>query len=242
MLSGTRAGGVERMVNKRSDQEPKATVTGYLWLLAPASGLVIGAGLGAAADSLGVGIGVGLVVGAVAGFVLYRRLRGTKTIESRPTFHIIPGHGVGPIEFGMSRGEVYAALEAIPGARDGYSSRDTMDYFFNAGLEVEYDDRGRVQFVGTQYHPGCGCVFELEGIDPFDTPAPELFDILAGMDGVPGHEFNALEYLFPRIIATLFETEPQYDYVSGGSREIYGQVGVGNAVYLEAVRRIKAGT
>jgi hypothetical protein len=230
------------MGNKRSAQEPKATVAGYLWLLAPASGLAIGAGLGAAAGSIGVGIGIGLAVGVVAGFVLYRRLRGTKAMESRPTFRIIPGHGVGPIKFGMSRGEVYAALEAIPGARDGYSPRETMDYFFNAGLEVEYDDRGQVQFVGTQYHASCGCVFELEGIDPFDTPAAELFNILARMDGVPGHEFNALEYIFPRIIATLFEADPQYDYVGGGSREIYGQVGVGNADYLEAIRRIKAGT
>ena len=61
------------MEQKPSDREPKATIAGYLGLLALGIGLAIGAGIGAAMGSIGAGIGLGMAVGVALGLFLYRR-------------------------------------------------------------------------------------------------------------------------------------------------------------------------
>ena len=61
------------------------------------------------------------------------------------------------------------------------------------------------------------------------------FAFLAELDG-GDHQFTAAEYLFPRIIVTLWEADLDYDHLGGQSRPVFAEVGVGNAAYLEAIR------
>jgi hypothetical protein len=61
------------MEQKASDQEPKASIAGYLWPIALGTGVAIGVGIGAAIGNVGAGIGIGVGVGVVVGLALYRR-------------------------------------------------------------------------------------------------------------------------------------------------------------------------
>lgn len=55
---------MDAMEQKPSDQEPRPSVAGSLWLLALATGTTIGVGFGAAMGSIGAGrrMGVGVVL------------------------------------------------------------------------------------------------------------------------------------------------------------------------------------
>ena len=67
------------MEQKPSDQEPKVSIAGYLWLLPIGIGIAIGAGIGAAIDSIGAGIGIGMAVGVAVGLVLYLRFNSSSS-------------------------------------------------------------------------------------------------------------------------------------------------------------------
>jgi hypothetical protein len=56
-----------------NNQEPKADVAVYLWVLSLSVGLAIGAGLGVVIGSIGAGIAVGVGAGVTVGLFLYRR-------------------------------------------------------------------------------------------------------------------------------------------------------------------------
>ena len=56
-----------------SDQYPKESVAGYLWVISLSVGTAIGVGVGAAIDHIGAGIGIGVGVGVVVGLVLIQR-------------------------------------------------------------------------------------------------------------------------------------------------------------------------
>ena len=142
---------------------------------------------------------------------------------------------MGPVKLGMSPSEVSEALAPLPGALERHASRGETDYFFNNALQVEYGADGKVHFIGASFHPGCGCTFSLMGRDPWRMAAQELFAFLAELDG-GDHQFTATEYLFPRIIVTLWEADLDYDHLGGQSRPVFAEVGVGNAAYLEAIR------
>ena len=61
------------MGRSSSDQYPKESVAGYLWVISLGVGTAIGAGVGAAIDHIGAGIGIGVGVGVAVGLVLIQR-------------------------------------------------------------------------------------------------------------------------------------------------------------------------
>lgn len=151
---------------------------------------------------------------------------------------IIPLKGVGPIRFGMYSEEVQNIMKVFCGENYTHSKSKGTDYFFGSAVEVSYDDKGLAEFIGSQYYTGCGCDFEIYGIDPFDTEAKKLFEHIASKQ--PGlHAFNPDEYLFRESIITLWQSEEQYDYKGGETRPVYAQVGVGNEIYLSTIDTIK---
>jgi hypothetical protein len=150
----------------------------------------------------------------------------------------VPREGVGPVRLGMTRPEVIAALERVPGALNKHSSRGALDYFFENALQVEYGGDGRAQFIGASFHPGCGCSYSFLGIDPWSLPAEELFGLIAREDGGQ-HDFNASEYLFPNIIVTVWDADSQYDHTGGERRTVFAQVGVGSEEYLRAIEKVR---
>ncbi len=145
-----------------------------------------------------------------------------------------PLKGAGPIALGAPRETVRAAIAAIGFPLE--QSRDVLDYFCESSIQTECDGDGRVMFIGLT----CSEAFivRYQGIDVFDVPARELFARIAKADNSGKHDFDPLEYCFPNQIITLWAADQQYDCRRKGSREIWGQVGLGNQVYAAAIRAL----
>lgn len=151
-------------------------------------------------------------------------------------FDMIPHVGLGPVHLGADRAAVRASL-----ARVGVSltaTRGSVDYFADSALTVDYRNDGAC-FLGVA--SGAPFLCRIDGIDPFDIAADALFAHLAEQDG-GHHEYDEYEYIFPSRIVTLWDADTQYDRRRRAAgredlRVIWGQVGIGNADYLEALDR-----
>lgn len=117
------------------------------------------------------------------------------------------------------------------------SSREVIDYFCENSIQTECDEDGRVMFIGVC----CSSAFiaQYRGVDVFDVTARELFQMVANADDSGDHEFNKLEYCFPNQVLTLWNADPQYDHRGKGAREVWGQVGLGNEVYVSAIKALE---
>lgn len=69
------------MGQEPGDHGREARIAGYLRLLAPAAGLAIGAGPGAAMNGIGAGMGTGMAAGVV-GLVLCQRFEAIRAAAS----------------------------------------------------------------------------------------------------------------------------------------------------------------
>lgn len=99
------------------------------------------------------------------------------------------------------------------------------------------DDAGCAQFIGISSYPVCSVTYF--GKNAFDTPAQELFDLIAARDDSGEHRFNDSKYVFPNQIVTLWDADEQYDRLGNRSRLIWAQIGVGNRTYLAAIGEIE---
>ena len=150
---------------------------------------------------------------------------------------LVPHVGIGPLHLGMTVAEADEALRPLVGA-GVRKSHWSVNYFFDAALQFELGESGRIQFIGLAEHPKVLCRYH--GHDVFDTPAPELFALVAARES-GRHLYRDAEYLFPDQIVTLYEADEQYDRKGNKSRPIWDQVGVGNSEYLAAIRAIRGG-
>ncbi len=146
-------------------------------------------------------------------------------------FELVPHVGIGPLHLGMTVAEADAAIGAFAGA-GARTSHGSVHYLFDAALQFEVNESGRIQFIGLANHPQILCRYR--GQDVFDIPAPELFALIAAHEKSK-HHYRSAEYLFPDQIITLYEADEQYDQKGNESRPIWGQVGLGNDEYLKAV-------
>ncbi len=139
-----------------------------------------------------------------------------------------PGVGIGPVLFGMSAASVIQVLGQIGLTGDGA--------FFGAdnSVQVEYTNEA-VSFIGLAHSE----LFEARvfGVDPFDTPAAALFELIASHEPAP-HTFDRTEYVFPNSIITLWDADEQYD-PEGLGRSMWGQVGLGNGVYWKQIQALQ---
>jgi len=112
-----------------------------------------------------------------------------------------------------------------------------MDYFCEHFIQVEYDDDELVHFIGIACHRAY--LLTYEGINVFGVPAPQVFAEIAARDGSGVHEYDDAGLVFPNQIVTLWEADEQYDRLGGEQRVIWGQAGLGNRKYLDAINRIQ---
>lgn len=155
-------------------------------------------------------------------------------MTTRKVLELEPLKGVGPIALGAPREAARAAMAAIGFPLE--HSRDAIDFFCESSIQFECDPDGRVMFIGL----ACSDAFiaRYRGIDVFDVPARELFARAAEADDSGEHRFDPLEYCFPNQILTLWAADRQYDCRRKGTREMWGQVGLGNQVYAAAIRAL----
>ena len=148
---------------------------------------------------------------------------------------IICLESIGPIKLGASRPEIRRTLE-----EGGYPyklSRKSLDFFCDAAIQVEYIE-DTASFIGVSFHSSYTCTYQ--GVNVFDTPAEELFFLVASAEGDdPTHTFNHYGYVFPKQILSLWEADSQYDYLGGEIRPMWGQVGIGDARYLAATAKYR---
>ena len=148
-----------------------------------------------------------------------------------------PHGGAGPFCLDKPRAAVrVAAREAgLPLSAE----RNGLDYFASNAIQVEYGPDGNSEFIGVSLlRPG---VFTLTflGLDLFDAPAEEVFDMFARADGTLTSPYDAEGCTFPRLIVTLWEAEEQYDRIRRANglplRPVWAQIGLGTPGHLQAV-------
>ena len=140
---------------------------------------------------------------------------------------IEPHVGIGPVKLGMTREAARLTLR-----EKGVSlsaSDETVDYFCDNALQIEYD-AGTVSFVGVSRHERLVCTYQ--GVNVFDVPAQTLFETISNGETVQ-HPYAATEFVFPGQIVTVWA--PHDEYAHGGHRHVYAQVGLGDRRYLVAV-------
>ncbi len=144
-----------------------------------------------------------------------------------------PHVGAGPVLFGMNPQAVISSLAAT-GLQPTGSRNAELIYFAENALQVEFID-GLASFIGL----ASTALFEvrLYGIDPFDTSAREVFQLIADHEPEP-HGYDRAGYVFPTTILTLYEADQQYDRLKG-KRAIWGQIGLGDKRYLEVSNRLE---
>lgn len=150
-------------------------------------------------------------------------------------FGIEPHVAIGPISLGEFRPAVREALSALGFPLE--STRSSLDYFCGSSIQVEFGVDDRADFIGLSWHGAYRLTYY--GTDVFDTEANRVFELVAKRDGSGDHHrFEPDEYVFPGQILTLWKADEQYDYVGGGKRLIWAQVGIGSRRYLETVQRV----
>jgi hypothetical protein len=153
-----------------------------------------------------------------------------------------PHRGFGPLKLGAAREDARATMAAIGFPLQGSQvdplgqSQTEIDLFCEGSVKIE-SVGGRISFIDVFYSDAY--VAQYRGVDVFDVTARELFQIAAAADKSGHHEFDPLEYRFPKQILTLWSADPQYDYRRKGARQVWGAVGLGNEVYLSAIQAVE---
>lgn len=148
---------------------------------------------------------------------------------------LLPLDSIGPFRLGASRhqNEKRAAEEGMPKSH----SRNSMDYFFENAIQVEYEANGTASLISVCSHPKLSLRYH--DSDLFDMDAMSVFRLLADGEPSVSHEYDEIQYLFPQQIVALYDADEQYDHRRGESRPVWGQIGIADAAYLEAIRKIQ---
>jgi hypothetical protein len=152
-----------------------------------------------------------------------------------PVFEILPLEAIGPVRLGVSRATARQAM-----SMNGLTleqSHGGVDYFCGSCMQLSYGPNDEVWFIGVSGN--LQFTFMFKGVDVFALPAAELFSLMAASDNSGPHDFTSYEYCFPKQILTLWDADEQYDHQGGETREVWGQVGIGNHAYLAAISAIK---
>lgn len=152
---------------------------------------------------------------------------------------LVPHDGLGPLKLGAEREAVRAAAGRA-GLAPGPIHAES-DLFADESIQIDYDARGRVRFIGIAPLPEVHRAV-YRGLDLADTAAEEVFRAVAAGEGRGSHDFEADGYLFPRQIVALWAADEQYDALApeGRKRLVWGQVGIGTPEYRDLVEKIRA--
>ena len=150
---------------------------------------------------------------------------------------IKPHIGIGNIKLGSTRTEAKQLAESMGFSLE--SSNDTLDYFCDSSIQLEFGESGLLQYIGLTYHDSYQALYE--GVNVFDTEANTLFKIINKKEVTPSL-FNDYEHVFPTQIISLWDSDSQYDRYQNESRCIWASVGVGDENYLKASEAIENGS
>jgi hypothetical protein len=166
----------------------------------------------------------------------------TLGIVAKLVLEFKPHRGFGPLKLGSAREDARAAMAGIGFPLEQTQvdplgqSHTEIDLFCDSSIKIEFEG-GRLSFVDVFYSDAF--VAQYRGVDVFDVTARDLFEIAAAADESGHHQFDPLEYRFPNQILTLWRADPQYDYRRKGARQVWGALGLGNEVYLSAIKALE---
>ena len=150
-------------------------------------------------------------------------------------FDIRPHEGVGPLRLGMTREEVAKVMSRDPKALPCQTEGDTEAYY-DSGLSIQYDPGGNVEFIEVSGNSWMDP--DYEGVDLFRTPAEEVVEHICQFDAPdPDVGSENTDYLFPKLILTLWRPHPEYGQEWEGGPTFFATVGIGAHSYLEGCRR-----
>lgn len=152
-----------------------------------------------------------------------------------PVFEILPLEAIGPMRLGATRFVARQAMSEIGFPLE--HSHDGVDYFCDSCVQLSYGLGDEFWFIGVSGN--LQFTFMFKGVNVFSRSATEVFSLMAASDDSGPHDFTSYEYWFPNQILTLWNADEQYDREGEESREVWGQVGIGNGAYLAAIRAIK---
>ncbi|WP_439573787.1 hypothetical protein [Phreatobacter sp.] len=153
---------------------------------------------------------------------------------------IVPLAGAGPLKLGLAREPLRQAAHAA--GLSPSSDHPESDYFADEAVQVDYDEAGRALFIGISSDSALvGATWR--GTRVADTPAEEVFRMIAAGESGGVHDFDADGYLFPRQIVALWSADEQHDTIrrraGGPPRRIWGQIGIGTPAYRAQVERTR---
>ncbi len=153
-------------------------------------------------------------------------------------FHIVPHLGVLPVMLNAERHVIRQTLSEI-GLNLNHAN-DPMDYYLNNALQVEFtkiDNKELASFIGICAHETAEVFFK--NMNVFNYPAEQVFDFIKQEEPNCIDEYSEYEHLFEHQILAVWDADEQYDR-AGERFPVWGQLGVGNALYLKAIRDLRA--
>lgn len=148
---------------------------------------------------------------------------------------LVPHSGAGPILLGSTRVQAREAVASL-----GFplkSSRNSLDYFCEASIQIEYGPDDRVWFIGLSCHERF--TVQYRGQNVFVLPAPQVFALIAASERSGAHTYESYEYCFPDQIITLWDADEQYDRLGKESNPVWAQVGIGDEAYVAAIAALR---
>ena len=115
---------------------------------------------------------------------------------------------------------------------DVSSTANGLLYFMENSIQIEFGSEGAASFIGISPHTELRLVFR--GINLFDHDATEVFSLFQQYEDDENKWAEQYEHIFPKQIISVWDADTQYD-LKGRLRRIWGQIGVGNSAYLNAV-------
>lgn len=140
-----------------------------------------------------------------------------------------PHHGIGPILLGTTPGKVLEAMRSV-GMTNAHLDDQRFARACDNGIEVEFDDEGRAQFIGIYDHPHI--LLSYKELNLFASDAQEVFEVFTSDDD-GAIDFDPQEVLFPSLIVALWDASKENKHVKRRFAT-WGQIGVGNAHYKAA--------
>jgi hypothetical protein len=158
-------------------------------------------------------------------------------------FDVRPLDGVGPVRFGMSRADVRAVLGEPSYAQErapGGQGPAGKDYFFENAFQVTYDAVGEVDFIELARHAIRALYSGAPVLELAANNAVALVARDAAFDAsVPEHPVS---FAFPTLELSLWRSCVPEDDPDGDAGRHFEAIGIGRRGYIDALRRIYAGS
>jgi len=143
---------------------------------------------------------------------------------------IVANVGILPIKLGMKSVEIQQSM--ADRNFELSASAHKMDYYADNAIQVEFGSNDEAQFIGISSSNALKVIYL--GMEVFCEPAKKVFDHIQKHETQNTDKFNGEEHIFYDQVITLWDADTQYNYC-GGRFKVWGQIGIGNQEYLDAI-------